>query len=97
MSDNYCVYLFNEANSALGSLNPSTFLGIDTPTGSLFTFIMLAALFTLFASFFGGRRMNAKRETTKGINSPANRNVNGFRRGFEDWDDQDGFPPGGIN
>ena len=89
MSDDHCVYLFDEINSVVGSLNPSTFSSITQNTGAFFTVIFTAALIFLFASFFGAQRSSRNRIQEKGVNQARGVPGFGFRKDFEDWRDDD--------
>ena len=89
MSDDHCVYLFNEMNSVVGSLNPSTFSSIAENSGAFFTVILISALVVLFASFFGAQRSSQNKIAEKGRNDLRGSDGFGFRKDFEDWRDDD--------
>ena len=89
MSDDHCVYLFNEMNSVVGSLNPSTFTSITENSGAFLTVILISAMILLFASFFGAQRSSQNKIAEKGRQQLSGSNGFGFRKDFEDWRDDD--------
>ena len=89
MPEDYCVYLYNEMNSMVGSLNPSSFSSLAESTGPFLTFLFMAALVFLFASFFGAQRSSENKVAEKGRNQLKGSGGFGFRKDFEDWRDDD--------
>ena len=89
MPEDYCVYLYNEMNSMVGSLTPSSFSSLAENSGPFMSFIILAALIVLFASFFGAQRSSQSKVAEKGRNQVRNSAGFGFRKDFEDWKDDD--------
>ena len=89
MPEDYCVYLYNEMNSMVGSLNPGTFTSMMEGSGPFLTIVFLAALFVLFASFFRAQRSSENKVAEKGRNHLKGSGGFGFKKDFEDWRDDD--------